>query len=125
MYFVLHRIEGRERQGGRGPIFTQDQEREIINMVLANNAITLREIQANIIDDQAIFNNVDQVSQSTVAHILKRHQVEMKQLYRVPFERNSERVNQLRHAYVEVCIVHFSPVIYFLQVNVMYSRPIC
>ena len=36
-------------KGGRGPIFTQEQEREIINMVMANNAIRLREIQANII----------------------------------------------------------------------------
>ena len=37
-------------------------------MVLANNAIRLREIQANIIDYHAIFNNVHQVSQSTLAH---------------------------------------------------------
>ncbi|XP_016370024.1 uncharacterized protein LOC107709879 [Sinocyclocheilus rhinocerous] len=96
-----NRIEGRERQGGRGPIFTQEQEREIINMVLANNAIRLRELQANIIGDHAIFNNVHQVSQSTLARILKRHQVQMKQLYRVPFERNSERVKRLRHEYVE------------------------
>jgi len=80
-------------------------------MVLANNAIRLRELQANIISDHAIFNNVHQVSQSTLARILKRHQVQMKQLYRVPFERNSERVKRLRHEYVEVCIVHFSTVI--------------
>src|SRR4029434_3139751 len=66
---------------GRGPIFTEEQEREIINMVLANNAIRLREIKANIIGDHAIFNNVHQVSQSTLAHILKRHQVKIKQLY--------------------------------------------
>ena len=44
MYFFPHRIQVRERQGGRGPIFTQEQERAIINMVLANNAITLGEI---------------------------------------------------------------------------------
>ena len=67
-------------KGGRGPIFTQEQEREIINMVLANNAIRLREIQANIIGDHAIFNNVLR-SLSTLAHILKRHQGKMKQLY--------------------------------------------
>ena len=42
----------------RGPIFMQEQDREIINMVLANNAIRLREIQANIIGDHAIFNTV-------------------------------------------------------------------
>src|SRR4029434_7971624 len=45
-------------KGGRGPIFTQEQDREIINMVLANNAFRLREIQANIIGDYAIFNTV-------------------------------------------------------------------
>src|SRR4029434_2249341 len=42
----------------RKPILTQEQDREIINMVLANNAIRLREIQANIIGDHAIFNTV-------------------------------------------------------------------
>lgn len=108
MYFVLHRIEGRVQRGGRAPIFTPLQEREIENMVLANNAIRLREIQAKIIEDQIIFQNVNQVSLSTIARILKAHQVQMKQMYRVPFERNSERVKQLRHEYVEVCIVHFS-----------------
>ena len=61
-------------KGAEGPIFTQEQER-------ANNAIKLREIQANIISDHAIFNNVHQVSQSTLPHILKSHQVKMKQLY--------------------------------------------
>ncbi|XP_030266443.1 uncharacterized protein LOC115577677 [Sparus aurata] len=70
-------------------------------MVLANNAKTLREIQVNIIGDDGVFNNVHQVSLSTLAHILKTNQLQMKQLYRVPFERNSERVKQLRHAYVE------------------------
>ncbi|KAI2660531.1 Estrogen receptor [Labeo rohita] len=55
-----HRIERQEHQGGRGPIFTQEQEREIINLVLANNAIRLREIQAHIVNDHQIFNNVQQ-----------------------------------------------------------------
>ncbi|KAK0135335.1 hypothetical protein N1851_028828 [Merluccius polli] len=96
-----NRIEGRVQRGGRAPIFTPLQEREIVNMVLANNAIRLREIQAKIIEDQIIFQNVNQVSLSTIARILKAHQVQMKQMYRVPFERNSERVKQLRHEYVE------------------------
>ncbi|XP_039623636.1 uncharacterized protein LOC120538250 [Polypterus senegalus] len=95
-----HRIERREHQGGRRPIFTQEQEREIINLVLANNAIRLREIQAHIVNDHQIFNNVLQVSLSTIGRILKKHQVVMKQLYKVPFERNSNRVKVLRHEYV-------------------------
>lgn len=70
--FGQHRIERREHQGGWGPIFTQEQEREIINLVLANNAIRLREIQAHIVNDPPIFNNVQQVSLSTIARILKK-----------------------------------------------------
>ena len=104
--FGQHRIERREHQGGRGPIFTQEQEREIINLVLANNAIRLREIQAHIVNDHLIFNNVQQVSLSTIARILKKHQVVMKQLYKVPFERNSDRVKVLRREYVVVRFVH-------------------
>ena len=91
-------------------------------MVLVNNAIRLREIQANIIGDHAIFHNVNQVSLTTLARILTKNQVMMKQIYRVPFERNSERVKRLRHEYVEVCIVHFSILMLhtFLHVNVTY-----
>ena len=77
-------------------------------MVLANNAIRLREIQANIIGDHAIFNDVHQVSLSTLACILKRNLVQMKKTYQVPFEWNSERVKQLRHEYVDVCVVDFN-----------------
>ena len=86
MYFVLHRIEGWAQQGGEAPIFNQQQEREIVNMVLANNAIRLREIQANIIGDHDIFHDVNQVSLSTLARILTKNQVMMKQIYRVPLE---------------------------------------
>ncbi|XP_039608626.1 uncharacterized protein LOC120528514 [Polypterus senegalus] len=95
-----HRIERREHQGGRRRIFTQEQEREIINLVLANNAIRLREIQAHIVNDHQIFSNVLQVSLSPTGRILKKHQVVMKQLYKVPSERNSDRVKVLRRDYV-------------------------
>ncbi|KAL0146999.1 hypothetical protein M9458_057523 [Cirrhinus mrigala] len=96
-----NRIEGRGHQGGRGPLFTRAQEATILNMVMANNCIRLREIQANIINDDRIFNNIQRVSLSTLARILKKNQVHMKQLYRVPFDRNSERVKHLRTEYVE------------------------
>ena len=91
-------------------MFTEQQEREIVNMVLANNAITLKQLQANIVNNHAIFNDIHQVSTSTLARILKKKHIQMKQIYRVPFERNSERVKRLRHDYAEVCI-HFSSVI--------------
>src|SRR4029434_246194 len=72
-------------KGGWGPVVTQEQDREIINMDLANNAIMLREIQANIIGDNAIFNTVMCIrslkTYTLLAHILKRHQGKMKQLY--------------------------------------------
>ncbi|KAL0153361.1 hypothetical protein M9458_051331, partial [Cirrhinus mrigala] len=55
-----NRIEGQERQGGRPPMFTEQQEREIVNMVLANNAITLKQLQANIVNNHASFNDIHQ-----------------------------------------------------------------
>ncbi len=52
-------------------------------MAIGNNSIRLREIQSEIIND------------------LKIHQMTMKQLYKVPFERNSERLKELRYQYVQ------------------------
>ncbi len=53
-------------------MFTEQQEREIVNMVLANNAITLNQLQANIVNNHASFNDIHQVSTSTLARILKK-----------------------------------------------------
>ncbi len=77
-------------------------EQEICNMVIANNSIRLREIQSAIINDNNVFANINSVSISTIDRVLKRHQMTMKQLYKVPFERNSERVKELRYQYVQV-----------------------
>lgn len=118
--YFSHRIEGRGHQGGRGPMFTRAQEAAIVNMVMANNCIRLREIQANIINDDRIFNNIQRVSLSTLARILKKNQVHMKQLYRVPFDRNSERVKHLRTEYVEVCIVHFTAMVWYCALLIMF-----
>ena len=104
-------------------MFTEQQEREIVNMVLANNAITLKQLQANIVNNHAILNDIHQVSTSTLARILKKKHIQMKQIYRVPFEHNSERVKRLRHDYAEVCI-HFSSVILH-TVSVFYCTVIC
>ncbi len=112
IYIFLHRIEGRGHQGGRGPMFTRAQEAAIVNMVLTNNCIRLREIQANIINNDHVFNNIQRVSLSTLGRILKKNQIYMKRLYRVPFDRNSERVKHLRNENVEVCIVHLIMVWY-------------
>ncbi len=72
------------RAGGRAAVFNHQQEQEICNMAIGNNSIRLREIQSAIIND------------------LKIHQMTMKQLYKVPFERNSERLKELWYQYVQV-----------------------
>ena len=71
-------------------------------MVIANNSIRLREICNNIITDIGVFANIENVGTTTIARVLKKHQIRMKQLYTVPFERNSERVKELRYQYVQV-----------------------
>ncbi|XP_048064645.1 uncharacterized protein LOC125279239 [Megalobrama amblycephala] len=96
-----NRVERQRHHRGRGRLFTDVQETAIINMVLANNAIRIREIREHILNNDTIFNNINTVSQSTIQRILQRHQVTMKQLYKVPFKRNSDRVKNLRHDFVE------------------------
>lgn len=99
------RIETRPNRGGRGRILTDQQELAVVNLVRARNDIRLTEIQQHIIDNVDLFNNVEAISLPTIARILKRHQVSIKQIYRVPFERNTDRVKQLRAEYVQVCSV--------------------
>ena len=78
-------------------MFTAEQETAIVNMVLANNALTIKQIKTAIIDDQAMFHNIATVSIATVDRVLRRNELRMKQVYRVPFERNSKRVKQICH----------------------------
>ncbi|XP_066545881.1 uncharacterized protein LOC136712949 isoform X2 [Amia ocellicauda] len=70
-------------------------------MVVANNTSRLREIQNHIIADNTIFKNIHQVGLSTLVRVLQRNRIRMKQVYRVPFERNSERVKEQRYEYVQ------------------------
>jgi len=65
-------------------------------MVIANNAIRLREIQSAVTEDDNIFGNIESVSVSTIDRLLRRNEIRMKQLYNVPFERNSDRVKEIR-----------------------------
>lgn len=98
----MSRIGRQPRMGGRGKLLNERQEQEICNIVIANNAITLRQIHDTILLDNAIFQNIYSISISTIDRVLKKHQVTMKQIYRVPFERNSDRVKELRYQYVHV-----------------------
>nr|XP_024654404.1 uncharacterized protein LOC112430389 [Maylandia zebra] len=54
-----------------------------------------------IVADHKIFDNIDRISLTTITRTLSKHRVRMKQLYTVPFERNSERVKELRRQYVQ------------------------
>ena len=67
----MSRIGRQPGAGGRRAIFNQQQEQEICNIVVANNSITLREIQTTILEDNAgIFQNVNAVSISTIDRVL-------------------------------------------------------
>lgn len=87
-------------------------------MVVVNNAIKLREIQDRVLADNDIFENVNSVSTTTIARVLKKHQVTMKQLYTVPFERNSERVKEQK---IPICPGKTSEVTYTAIQNI-YSK---
>lgn len=74
-------------------------------MVRANNDIRLKEIQSAI--TTMSLKNIQSVSISTIARVLKRCHMSMKHLYLVPFERNNDRVKELRYQNVNktsVCI---------------------
>ncbi|KAL3973664.1 NLR family CARD domain-containing protein 3 [Sarotherodon galilaeus] len=87
--------------GGRGRMFTDVQETAIVDMVIRNNGIKLTEIRHRVLADNVTVANIHSVSITTISRVLKKHQVRMKQLYTVPFERNSEHVKQLRNQYVQ------------------------
>src|SRR4029434_2834156 len=67
-------------------------------MVLANNALTIKQIKSAIIDCQAMFHNIATVSIATVDRVLRWNELRMKQVYRVPFERNSVTIKQIKSA---------------------------
>ncbi|XP_039608400.1 uncharacterized protein LOC120528320 isoform X1 [Polypterus senegalus] len=95
-----NRIGRQPQVGGRRKLLNEQQEQEICNMVIANNAITLRQIRNAILLDNVMFQNINSISISTIDWVLKKHQMTMKQIYRVPFKRNSARVKGLRYQYV-------------------------
>lgn len=96
------RIERLPYAGGRPRIFSHQQETLIVNMVLQNNIIRLREIRQRVIEDNVNFEGINTVSISTIDCVLQRNRVRLKQVYRVPFERNSERLKEHRYQFVQV-----------------------
>lgn len=100
---TFFRIEVREHSGGRTRLFSVEQEHAIVDMVVQNNTLRLKEIQQRITQDNQLFHNIHQCSLSTIDRVLRRNAIRMKQVYKVPFERNSVRVKELRFQFVQVC----------------------
>ncbi len=94
------RIDRKPHSGGR--VLTAQQEWAVVEMVRARNDIRLSEIKQAIEEDNDTFPNVASISIPTIGRLLKRHHVSMKHIYLVPFERNNDRVKQLRAEYVQV-----------------------
>ncbi len=67
----MSRIGRQPHTGGRGKLLSEQQEREICNMVMANNAIALRQIRDAVLQDNATFQNVNSISISTIDRTLK------------------------------------------------------
>lgn len=66
-----------------------------------NNTTRPPEIQNHIIADNTIFNNIHQVGLWTLGRVLQHNHIQMKQVYRVLFERNN-RVKEQHYEYVQV-----------------------
>ncbi|KAI1896958.1 hypothetical protein AGOR_G00100260 [Albula goreensis] len=49
--------------GGRWRLLTAEQETALVNMVVANNPIHLRDIQTQIVEDQVVFQEIDWIVQ--------------------------------------------------------------
>ena len=101
LWLYFSRMTRRPSGGGRQRLFTQQQELAIVR---ADNAIRFHQLQQKILADRQVFNNINHVSIITIRRILGKHNITMKQLYRVPFERNSVRVKGLRREYVQVSV---------------------
>lgn len=84
-----------------GGLLTEQQELAIVAMVGANNEMKLKQIQARVLEDNKVFGTINAISVTTISQTLSKHQIHMKRLYKVPFERNSERMKELRHQYVQ------------------------
>ena len=69
--------------GGRGRIFTDVKETTLVDMVITNNVIKFRQIWDRVLRDNATFANVTTVSTTTIARVLEKNKVWMRQLYKV------------------------------------------
>ena len=70
--FTLHHIGLKDNlaEVEEGPTL-QQQEVANCSMVIANNAIRLKEIQSAVIEDNNVFGNIESVSVATIDRVLK------------------------------------------------------
>jgi transposase len=80
---------------GRKRKLSVAQEKRILGMVKTNNDITLKELVKQVKEDEQHFPNT-QISTSTAARLLKKNDITLKTLDRVPAARNSPEVIEAR-----------------------------
>jgi hypothetical protein len=72
---TFFRIEVREHSGGRTRLLSIEQEHAIVDMVVQNNTLCLKEIQQRITQDNQLFHNIHQCSLYTIDRVLRRNAV--------------------------------------------------
>lgn len=61
-------------------------------MVVANNIVRLRKIQSRVLEDQQTFWGINHISICITDRILCRNGINMKQVSKIPFKRNSNQI---------------------------------
>ncbi|XP_053351529.1 uncharacterized protein LOC128521668 [Clarias gariepinus] len=80
------------------------------SVVNATTTPDILAIESEILDEYVMY-----ILNLIYDRVLKRHQMTMKQLYKVPFERNSERVKALRYQYVQLEVHETTHILVFVD----------
>ncbi len=98
-------------------------------MVIADNEVKLKDIQSRVVENNLVLGNIAAISITSISRTLAKHRVRMKQLYKVPFERNSERIKELGRQYVQVRLCNTVITVHYIvcfavnfSINLEYSR---
>lgn len=71
-------------------------------MVVVNTAVAPREVQSATLEDNDVIQNINSVNISKIDRFVEKTQMTTRQLYKVPFERDVDRVKELWHQYAQV-----------------------
>ena len=88
----------------RRKLLSKQQARAVVNIVKAQNDITVKQIQQQIIDDSNIFSNINSIDISTIHRTLKRNNISIKNLDIIPVGRNTPTAIENRYEYVQQSI---------------------